>query len=114
MLAMLVMNDTDVELEAATPEIPGDDEGVEVDAAVAVKSCSVSGDLTALRSNSRKSSTKTQGNNFERQKRPKESSSHRAFTDACNANNLSYCESEFNKLNLWVFFEKAHERRNLL
>ena len=114
MLSMLVMNDTDVELEAATPEIPSDDKGVEVVAAVALKSCSVSGDLTALRSNARKASTKEQGNNFERQKRPEESSSHRAFTDACNAINLSYRESKFNKLNLRVFYEKAHERRNLL
>ena len=76
MLLMLVMNDTDVELEAATPEIPSDDKGVEVVAAVALKSCSVSGDLAALRSNARKASTKAQGNNFERQKRPEESSSH--------------------------------------
>ena len=55
--AMLVMNDEGVELEAAAPEIPSDDESVEVDVAP-VKPRSVSSDLVALRQNARKASTK--------------------------------------------------------
>jgi hypothetical protein len=93
--AMLVMNDEGVELEAAAPEIPSDDESVEVDVAP-VKPRSVSSDLVALRQNARKASTKAQGNKFERQKRHEESSADRAFMDACNAVKSSYRDSEFN------------------